>query len=41
MAKKLICQRCGNVWNYKGKSEFVTSCSRCKTSVMINKRDGS
>lgn len=35
---KLHCQRCGNDWNYTGKSKYVTSCSVCKTSVMVNQK---
>jgi hypothetical protein len=34
---KLRCNRCGNVWNYSGINKYVTSCSKCKTSVSIRK----
>jgi hypothetical protein len=32
-AMKLHCQRCHNIWLYKGKSRTYTICSKCKTSV--------
>ena len=32
----LICQRCSYNWSYRGKNQYVTSCPKCKTSVMIN-----
>ena len=32
---KLKCRRCGYEWEYKGKSEWYASCSRCKTSINI------
>lgn len=35
--KSLKCPRCGNEWLYKGSNEFVTSCSKCKTSVSFKK----
>lgn len=35
--KKLICQRCGHEWEYKGKSKYFTSCPQCKTSVKVNR----
>lgn len=35
MPRPLICQRCDHQWNYKGKSDYVTSCPICKTSVMV------
>jgi|TARA_R100000750_G_scaffold5683_1_gene4319 hypothetical protein len=36
---KLKCKnkKCGNEWNYKGKSKFYASCSKCKGSVRIKK----
>jgi len=33
--KILVCQRCGNKWKYKGRSNYFTSCSMCKTSVNV------
>lgn len=33
----LHCNRCGNIWQYKGTNNYVTSCSKCKTSVSIKK----
>lgn len=33
----LKCNRCGNVWVYTGTNYYVTSCSKCKTSVSIRK----
>lgn len=33
----LVCPRCGNLWNYTGTNQYVTSCSKCKTSVSIRK----
>lgn len=37
LTMKLKCQRCGNEWEYKGKSEYYAPCSKCKTSVSIKK----
>ena len=34
---KLVCQGCGNTWEYKGKNKYYASCSKCKTSVSIKK----
>ena len=34
----LKCKRCGYEWDYKGKSEWYASCSRCKTSINIKKQ---
>lgn len=36
---KLICQRCGYEWDYKGASEWYTSCPRCRTSINVRKKD--
>ena len=38
---KLKCPResCGYVWEYNGKSKFITSCPRCRTSVTISKAE--
>lgn len=36
----LKCKRCGNEWEYKGKSEWYAPCSRCKTSINIKKQIG-
>ena len=33
----LICQKCNHSWVYKGKSDYYTSCPRCKTSVKVKK----
>jgi hypothetical protein len=39
---ELTCQRkspkCGYKWNYKGKSEWYTSCPMCKSMVNVRKR---
>lgn len=35
---KLKCQRCGHIWDYKGKSEYYCSCPICKTSISIRKQ---
>jgi len=29
---KLKCKKCGYEWDYKGKSQFYTSCPRCRYS---------
>lgn len=29
------CKRCDYVWDYNGKAEYVGSCPRCHTSVML------
>ena len=34
---KLRCGRCGYEWLYRGKSEWYTSCPRCKTSVRVGR----
>ncbi len=34
---KLNCQRCGREWDYKGKSEWFTSCPTCRTSIKVKK----
>jgi predicted nucleotidyltransferase len=34
----LRCGRCGYGWEYKGKSEWYTSCPRCRTSVKVRGR---
>ena len=41
MVIKLKCPRptCGHVWDYDGKSKFITSCPVCKTSVTIAKNE--
>ena len=33
--KQLTCQGCKHTWPYTGKSEWYTSCPRCKTSVRV------
>jgi|1185.fasta_scaffold1372285_2 hypothetical protein len=33
----LKCQRCSHIWAYKGKNNWVTSCSNCKTTVYFKK----
>ena len=33
----LSCPRCGWLWKYTGTNNYVTSCSKCKTSVSIRK----
>ena len=35
MGKKLRCNNCNNVWNYKGLNEYRASCSRCGWKVSI------
>jgi len=39
MVIRLKCPReeCGYEWDYDGKSEWYTSCPRCKTSVSVRK----
>lgn len=32
------CKRCGYEWDYRGKSEWYATCSRCKTSINIKKQ---
>ena len=31
--------KCGNVWEYNGKSKFYATCSKCKSSVRISDED--
>ncbi len=33
--QELTCKRCKHTWPYTGKSEWYTSCPRCKTSVRV------
>lgn len=35
----VTCQRCDNVWEYKGNSTYYASCPNCKTSVNLLKQD--
>jgi len=35
--KKLKCQRCGYVWNYMGKNEYVAQCPHCMIKVAVGK----
>jgi len=35
MSKKLKCKKCGYEWEYKGKSEYYTSCPRCRANVRV------
>ena len=35
---KLKCQRCGTIWDYKGKNLYVTNCPHCRTSVSVKSR---
>ncbi|HEY0087312.1 MAG TPA: hypothetical protein VGB37_00620 [Candidatus Lokiarchaeia archaeon] len=34
IGKKLICPRCGNVWNYKG-DKLTATCTSCGNKVRI------
>ncbi len=34
---KLKCQRCGNIWEYKGKNPYRANCSFCGSQVSIKK----
>ena len=34
---KLKCQRCKYEWDYQGKSDWYTSCPRCRTSIKVKK----
>lgn len=34
---KLRCPRCYNTWNYQGKGKYVACCSKCKTTMSIDK----
>ena len=31
----LECNRCGNIWDYKGKQTYYATCSKCKSSVRL------
>jgi hypothetical protein len=33
--KLLKCNRCKNVWKYKGTNPYCANCSRCKSTVFI------
>ena len=32
---KLKCQNCGNIWNYKGKSKYYATCTRCLKKIKV------
>ena len=34
---KLRCNKCGHVWNYKGKRKYYVTCPNCYHKVNINK----
>ena len=34
---ELQCQRCNNVWSYKGNNPYFATCSYCRTTVSIKK----
>ena len=36
---KLQCKKCGYIWGYDGKSEYYTSCPRCKNANVNVKKD--
>jgi len=38
-SKRLRCQnpKCGNIWDYKGKAPFYTTCPKCLYKVNIQK----
>ena len=33
----LLCNRCKNIWQYKGSNPYCANCSRCKSTVFIKK----
>jgi len=37
---KLKCQNCGNEWEYKGKSKYYATCTRCLRKVKVNQTEG-
>ena len=37
IGKQLKCQKCGNLWFYKGNNPFYAVCSYCRTTVSIRK----
>lgn len=32
---KVYCSKCGNEWEYKGKSTYYACCPNCKKSIKI------
>ena len=36
--KKIQC-KCGNIWTYCGKNQNYCSCSKCRTTITINKKN--
>lgn len=34
---KLKCKRCNYEWDYKGNSEWYTSCPKCRTTIRVRK----
>ena len=38
--KYLQCRRCFHYWIYTGNNPYVTSCPKCKTSVLVNNNKG-
>jgi len=35
--KVLKCNRCNNIWQYKGTNPYCANCSKCKSTVFIKK----
>ena len=35
--KELQCQRCNNIWSYKGNNPYFATCSYCRSTVSIKK----
>ena len=34
---ELHCQRCDNIWHYKGNNPYFATCSYCRSTVSIKK----
>ena len=34
---KVNCNNCGHQWHYNGRSEFYTSCPRCRYNINLKK----
>lgn len=35
VSKKLKCPKCGNIWSYRGASQYYATCTRCMRKVHV------
>jgi DNA-directed RNA polymerase subunit RPC12/RpoP len=34
--REITCNRCNHKWLYGGKSDFICSCPKCRTSIVLH-----